>query len=477
MSGVDAAFLYGETPAWHMHVSAVAVVDPPEADRPFDFATFRDQVEQRVHLVPQFRWRLVEVPLGMDRPVFVDDPDFNMASHIFRIGVPPPGGPEQLGNLIGELVGIKLDRSRPLWEMWYIEGLEDGRVAILGKVHHAIIDGVSGSELATVLLDLEPDPPPPPPEGERHLEPLPDTADLLARGFVHTALTPWRIAQFGVQTVRQAARFIPFRQRRTPPPIPFQAPRTSFNAELTASRRFSYTSVSLDRIRAVKNATGVKVNDVILAVCAGALRRYLLDREELPDAPLIAQVPVSLRSDDTRSDVGTKVGAMFASLATDVVDPLERLATIHESTTGAKEMQRALAAEKIMGISETAPPAMIDLAARMYTLAGLDRAAPPVMNLIISNVPGPPFPIYCNGGKVAALYPMGPLLYGTGINVTVFSYCDDVDFGFMVCRDLVPEPWSLVDGVHEAMRELEDALAARADGTDEPVPDDPSVLS
>lgn len=466
VSGIDAAFLYGETPAWHMHVSAVVLIDPSQAAEPFTFERLKDHIAKRVHLAPQFRWRLVEVPLGLDRPMFVDDPDFDVEHHVHRVGVPAPGGPQQLGNLVGELVGIKLDRGRPLWEFWYLEGLADGRVALLAKVHHAIVDGVSGSELATILMDLEPDPPDPEPEPPRELEALPEQVELWARGLGHLATTPWRIAQFGYQTARQAARFIPFRQREQPPPIPFQAPRTSFNAELTPHRRFVYTSISLDQVKEVKRATGTKVNDVVLAVCAGALRRYLAGRQELPDSPLIAQVPVSLRVEGEATGVGTKVAAMFASLATDVDDPLERLEAIHASTQGAKEMQQALAADKIMGISETAPPAMINLAARTYTLAGLDRSIPPIMNLIISNVPGPPFPIYCAGAPITALYPMGPLLYGTGLNITVFSYQDSVDVGFMVCRDLVPEPWSLAEGVQASLAELVEAVGAAADATD-----------
>lgn len=455
VSGIDAAFLYGETADWHMHVSAVVVMDPTKASTPFTFERLIDHVAKRIHLVPQFRWRLIEVPFGLDRPVFVEDPDFTVEAHVHRVGVPAPGGPEQLGNLVGELVGIKLDRNRPLWEFWLLEGLEGGKVALLAKVHHAIIDGVSGSELATVIMDLEPDPPPPEPEPPREVEPLPDQLQLWARGVGHTFLTPVRMARFGVQTVRQAGRFLPFVQRDEPtPPVPFQAPRVSFNDHLTPNRRFAYTSVSLEQIKDVRRATGVKVNDVILAVCAGALRRYLDERDELPTSPLIAQVPVSLRSDDDKTGVGTKVGAMFASLATEIDDPLERLAAIHESTQGAKEMQKALAAEKIMGISETAPPAMINLAARTYTQAGLDRSIPPIMNLIISNVPGPPFPIYCAGAEIEALYPMGPLLYGTGLNITVFSYQDSVDFGFLTCRELVPDSWRLADAVHEALAEL-----------------------
>lgn len=459
VSGVDAAFLYGETPTWHMHVSAVLLVDPTDAGGEFTFERFCDHIASRVHLAPQFLWRLVEVPLGLDRPVFIDDADFSVDAHLNCITVPSPGDTGQLGRLIGDLVARKLDRTRPLWEMWFIQGLDDGRVAILAKVHHAIVDGVTGSELAMLLMDLEPDPPAPePPEPAAVPSVSPDLTDLVIRGLASAALTPWRTAQFMWQTARQGARLVPFRRQEAPPPVPFQAPRVSFNAELTSRRQFAYTGVPLADVRHIKDHCGVKVNDVVLALCAGALRRYLIDRRELPDAPLIAQVPVSMRVDGD-SAVGTKVGAMFASLATHLDDPLERLMAIADGTRNAKEMQKALAAEKIMGISETAPPGLIDLAARMYTLAGLDRGLPPLMNTIISNVPGPSFPIWCAGSPVDALYPMGPLLYGTGLNITVFSYRDSVDFGFLVCPELVPHPWRLVDGVHEAMAELMEACA------------------
>ena len=457
VSGIDAAFLYGETPAWHMHISAVMIGDPSTApeDDPFSAEKFKRITEARLHLAPQFRWKLVEVPFGLDRPGWIEDPDFDIDAHIRRIGVPSPGGPEQLGNLIGDLVSIKLDRSKPLWEFWIIEGLEDGKVAILAKIHHSIIDGVSGSELATILMDLEVDPPPTEPATEeRSVEQVPNPFELVARGIGHTMLTPYRTVRFVNQSIRQGLTFIGFTQRPKTPPIPFQAPRTSFNTELTPHRRFAYQSVPLDDLRAIKDAFGVKLNDVVLALCSSTLRRYLESRDELPDSPLIAQVPVSLRTEEDSGHGGTKVGAMFASLATDVIDPVERLQAIHESTQGAKEMQQALNAEKIMGISETAPPALISLAARMYTAAGLDTLTPPIMNLIISNVPGPPFPIYCAGAKLEAMYPMGPLLYGTGINVTVFSYVDSVDFGFMVCRDVVDDPWFIAEGVSIALDEL-----------------------
>lgn len=460
MGSVDAAFLYGETTSWHMHVSAVMIVDPSGVPGGFDVERLKRTVAERIHLAPQFRWRLVEIPLGLGLPGWVEDPDFDIDSHIRRVGVPAPGGPEQLGNLIGDLVSIKLDRSRPLWEFWVIDGLEDGKVALLAKVHHAIIDGVSGSEIATVLFDLEPDPAPntEPAPDRGDVEPAPTTRELLVRGAGETALMPWRLARFASQSARQGLKLLGYQRKVVSPPIPFQAPRTMFNTELTPHRRFCYTHVQLDDLKSIRRTFDVKLNDVVLALCAGTLRRYLEDHDDLPSQPLIAQVPVSMRAEND-NEVGTKVGALFASLATNVTDPALRLLAIHESTRGAKEMQRALAVDKILGLTDTTPPGLVSLAARMYTAAQLDRRAPPIMNLIVSNVPGPPFPLYVAGAEIESLYPMGPLLYGTGINITVFSYRDAVWFGFMVCREVVPDAWSLTEGVQMALAELKAAEA------------------
>jgi WS/DGAT/MGAT family acyltransferase len=461
LSGIDTAFLYGETPSWHMHVSAVLVLDPTEA-ADFSFERFRRHIGARVPDVPQFRMKLREVPFGLHRPLLVDDPNFDLDFHLRHIGAPAPGGREQLGNLIGELVSWKLDRTRPLWEMWLIDGLEGGRKALLAKIHHAIIDGVSGSELATVLLDLEAEPPEPEISDDllREVQPGPSDLELLVGGMFHTLSTPYRVARFARQSLRQAQRFLPFAQSDATPPIPFQAPRTPFNKVISPHRRFAFASVPLADAKKVKDAFGVKLNDVVLGVVSGTLRRHLEETGELPEQPLIAQVPVSTRPDDQMREIGTQVSSMFASLATHLHDPADRLRAIHESTRGAKEMQRAMSAEKIMGLGDTATPGLISLAARMYTAAGLDRAAPPVMNLIISNVPGPPFELYSAGAKVDAMYPMGPLLFGTGVNVTVFSYRDSIDFGFMVCREVLDNPWPLADGVVDAMADLVKAADA-----------------
>ncbi|MCB0059233.1 MAG: wax ester/triacylglycerol synthase family O-acyltransferase, partial [Caldilineaceae bacterium] len=378
-------------------------------------------------------------------PYFVEDPDFDIHSHIRRIGLPAPGGPEQLGNLIGDLVSLKLDRRKPLWEFWIIDGLADGHVAILAKIHHAIIDGISGSELATVLMDLEADPPPTPPEADRVVDAMPNQFELFARGALEAFGTPYRAMRFGRGAIRQGLKFVGFQRRAAPPVAPFQAPRTSFNTELSKHRRFAYASVPLADVRAVKDAFDVKVNDVVLAICSGALRNYLDANGELPDAPLVAQVPVSLRAEEDKADVGTKVGAMFASLATHLHDPVERLHAIHASTRDAKEMQQALAAEKIMGITEAAPPALISLAARMYTAAGLDSRTPPIMNLIISNVPGPQEPRYFKGALLEATYPVSGIAPMTTLNVTVYSYNGTLFVGLIADR--------------RALRHLEDLKA------------------
>jgi diacylglycerol O-acyltransferase len=455
--GQDAAFLYGETESWHMHVSGLMVVDPSTAPHGFDFERLRAHTIERLPLVPQFRWRLVDVPLGLDRPGWVEDDDFDPDFHIRRIAVPSPGGPSELGELAGRLSSYKLDRRKPLWEMWVIEGVEGGRTAVLTKMHHAIVDGVSGMGLAEAVLDIEPDPPPREAEvrDSLHDRRAPGTVELLASGALSAfTRTPFRMLRFTRQTALQGLAAAGFVRRRGAPVMPYQAPRTSMNGEFTPHRRFTWASVPLARVKAVKEDRGVKVNDVVLALCAGALRRYLQKIDDLPEAPLIAQCPVSLRGDDDRDDVGSKVGSMFTSLATDVADPVERLEAIHESTQSAKEMQQALSVHKIMGLSETAPPGLIGLAARAYTRMGLSRMPPPV-NVVISNVPGPPFPLYLAGGRLDGLYPMGPLVFGMGLNITVISYRDSLDFGFMCCPELVPQPELIAEGVSLALSELD----------------------
>lgn len=460
MSGQDAAFLYGETPNWHMHISGLIIIDPSTHPDGWDFERFRDLLVSRLPEVPQLRYRLVDVPLGLDRPGWTEDEHLDVDYHVRRIGVPQPGDARELGSLVGRLTSYKLNRQKPLWEAWVIEGLEGGRVALLQKMHHSLIDGVSGAGLAEILLDLTPEPRPANPEPKESLvgQHVPSPIELLARGLLNTAIrTPFRVARFTRQSVQQLAAVAPMATGNVT--LPMQAPRTSLNVDPTPHRSFANASVSLERVKNIKAAFDVKLNDVVLALCAGAMRNYLLAIDDLPDAPLTAQVPVSMRVDGDDS-MGNKVGSLTCSLATDIEDPVVRLMTIHASTQAAKEMRQAMAVHQIMGATETTPPGLIALAARMYTRNNLARVLPPASNVVISNVPGPPFPLYIAGGQVEAIYPMGPLIMGMSLNITVFSYRDNIDFGFMVCPESVSDPWMIADGVEKALVELEQAIPA-----------------
>jgi WS/DGAT/MGAT family acyltransferase len=456
LGGLDAAFLYAETPAWHMHVSAVIILDPSDVPGGFDFEALKEITVGRLPAAPQFRWRPVEVPMGLDRPVWVEADDFDPDYHIRRIGVPAPGGERELHDLCGRLIGYKLDRTKPLWEMWVIEGLADGRVAVLTKIHHSIIDGVSGAGLAEILLDLEPNPTREQIEvkDSLHHHRAPNPWLLFGEGLVTTAFkTPYRMARYSTELVRKAWTFGSMMRSDNPPTTPLNTPRTRFNRPITPHRSFASASVPLERVKALKHAYDVKLNDVVLALCSGTLRRYLEHFDELPDQPLVAQVPVSLRTDGDAS-VGTKVGPMFTHLATDVEDPAKRLLAIHEDTMRAKEMRQALSAHGIMGLTETTPPGLLSLAARMYSSSGLERTQA-LYNVIVSNVPGPPIPLYMAGARLTALYPMGPLILGGGLNITVISYCESLDFGFLTCPETVPETEFIAEGVPLALEELE----------------------
>ncbi len=453
--GPDAVFLQAELPEWHMHVASLAIVAPHTGSL---YDAVRRIMVDRIHRMPQFRWVVRDPLLGLDRPLFVDDPDYDLDNHLHHIAVPAPGGREELGELVGDLISRKVDRRRPLWETWVIDGLAGGRSAVLSKVHHSIIDGVSGSDQTEVLYDLEPDPPPDPPPPPYRPEPAPPWHRVALATTGSMVRLPLRTARLVNQLVRQAVTMTGFSRGEDAPPAPFSAPRTSFNGRLSAHRLVATATVPLGDVKAVRRAAGVKLNDVILAVCAGVLRGYLEDRDELPERPLVASVPVSTRTDESRDQVGTQVANMFVSLATDVSEPRERLEAIAAGTSRAKEMRQALGADKIINLSDATPPAVFNLAARMWTAARLEAHTPPVFNLVVSNVPGPAHELYLGGAHVEALYPMGPLILGSGLEITVFSVADALHFGFVVDRGLVPDPWNLADRVAPALAALTGAI-------------------
>jgi WS/DGAT/MGAT family acyltransferase len=432
------------------------VLDPAGGEG-WSFERLRDNFDARIHQSPQFRWKLHEDPTGFSRPWMADDPEFDIDNHINRIAVAPPGTDADLTDLVGTLIAEKLDRSRPLWEAWVIEGLEGGRVGMLTKVHHAIIDGASGADLATVLMDMEanPDPDPEPPPYEP--EPLPTAWERTTGGIGQVLEYPVKFARLGWQAVDMGRSLVKGFLDDAAPSQPFSAPRTPFNGRLTSERSLAWQSLPMAEVTRIKEAFGVKTNDVVLAIVGGTLRRYLEELDALPGKPLVAQVPVSMRTDATREKVGTQVAAMFTSLATDVDDTATRLQTIAAETLKAKAMRREFDRAHQANITESVTPAVIRTAARMWTAAGLDERTPPVFNLIVSNVAGPQFELYMAGARLEAMYPLGPLLYGSGVNATVISNADRLDVGFLACPDLVPDVWSIAAHVEPALAELSEA--------------------
>ncbi len=471
LTGLDASFLYMETPTHHMHVAIVAVLDPSTVPGGYSFRRIRQMIVDRVPLVPVFQRRLVEVPLRLGHPVWVDDPEFDIDNHLRRAALPSPGGMRELGDFASDVTSRQLHRDRPLWEMWVVEGLEDGKIALVAKMHHSTIDGVSGAELLGVLFDLEPNPATPERQGERQLDlRVPSSFELFSQALLARILRPlgigriaWRTAQavFDIRKVRQGG------DGRGA--IPLTAPRTSINVSIHARRRVAFAAANLADVKKLKNAMGTTVNDVVLAICAGALRSYLLAGDELPDIPLVSVVPVSVTPEMAELKGSNKVSAMFVQLPCELDDPLERLRAVHEGTKGAKEEHNALGATTLQNWAEHATPNVFAAAARLYTRMKLADHHRPLANLVISNVPGPDVPLYLGGSEMLGMFPLGPVMDGIGLNVTIMSYRGVLYWGLSSDARAVPRLWDIAAAIPAALTELMEAAGLEPEPFDVPL--------
>jgi WS/DGAT/MGAT family acyltransferase len=473
-----------ETASSFGHVSSLSVYERPDDPNFKPFEAFRARVLAALPQLEPFRRRLVTVPFGLDHPYWVADPAFDLDFHLRHQAVPTPGDDRQLADQVARIISRPMDRHRPLWEAYVFEGLADGSFAVLTKVHHATIDGASGVELLGILLETEPNPAPEISVDDWKPERVPSSTEMFNRA-VLGMLRPDKTLRLqlgmlrrlgentrskGISTMASALKrtLLPAKRGDTPadqaPALPTRpAPRTSFNRTITPHRRFAYRSAALADIKALKTHLDATVNDVVMAVTAGALRRYLDEIGELPTEPLVAMIPVSIRTGDEADRWTNRVSGLVATLPTHIADPIERVQAVHATMEQAKADFELIPADVLVDLSQLAPPALAVRAMRMAsTMRIADRLNPPV-NLVISNVPGPRQPLYLGGALLKHYYPVSTVVDGQGLNVTVQSYRDTLDFGLVACRELVPDLWHVVDLCVEAIDEL-----FKATGIDQP---------
>ena len=455
LTGLDASFLALEDAGAHMHVGSCMLF---EGEAP-EYDDFVAQVDSRLHLVPRYRQKLAFPPLTQARPVWVDDPHFNPGYHVRHTALPEPASLEQLRNLTGRVLAQRLDRGKPLWELWLVQRVEGGRFAIVSKTHHCLVDGVSGVDIATVLFDLEesPAPPPePPPAWFPRPEPTPATlvGDALAEGaavplgaarlaagvFAH----PERAAgQLGKAVAGLGAVLAAGLQG---------APASAYNTPIGPHRRFAWVDGDLKQFKAIKSALGGTVNDVVLSVVAGALRTHMqANGHEVDGIELKAMVPMSVRDESERGALGNRVTAMYAPLPVHAADPVERFQIVHEAMKGLKESGQAVGAELITQLAGFAPPTLLAQASRL-------QSAQRVFNVVVTNVPGPQFPLYILGRRLQRIYPQVPLVTNTALGIAIMSYDGTLNFGLLGDYDALPDLDDLAAALRDAIAEL--AIAA-----------------
>jgi diacylglycerol O-acyltransferase len=435
MLGVDAGFLYLETPTLHMHTLKIAIVEPPDD---LDLARLGTELAARLHQLPPLSRRAVPVPFGLNHPMWVHENNVDLTQHLFTDSLPTPAGMSELAVAIGDVASTGLDRSRPLWEM-HLYPLADGRHAVVAKLHHALADGGAANALLANVTDQLGDTTPAPRVAVEH---VPSRVALISRGLIDAVRQLAALPPLLVRTVLAIAALVRHKRTskvRTPLPI-LDVPRTSFNAPLTARRSYATCTVSLDEIKAVRKRYDVTVNDVVLAMVAGALRSWLDERGERPSKSLVAGVPVG--TDDAGGPPrlgGNRVSNLFTTLATDIDDPVERLRTISRVTSEAKTVQRILGPTMLADWVQFTPPGAFSLAMRSYSRLRVARLHPAPFNVIVSSVAGPREPVTIGGAPLHDLFSVGPLMEGIGLNVTAWSYVGRMNFSLLACPDLLAD--------------------------------------
>jgi diacylglycerol O-acyltransferase len=478
LTSLDNQFLALENTRQTGHVGQLAMLDASTA--PGGSVTsvdIRRLVLERLPLLPPLRRRLAEVPFGLDFPYWVEVEELDLDYHVREIALPAPGSDAQLAAQVARIHSRPLDRDRPLWELYIVDGHQSGLTGLLTKIHHAVIDGMSGAEIMGLLLDVAPEgrERPSPDDSDGRLDTAPGSLEMLGRGLLglprypvrmlrslpsavpNIEDTPFRVLP-GAGTVGRTSRRVQravLRKDDVPEtPQGLSAPKTKFNGRLSPHRRFAFGSLSLDEVKAIKNAHGATVNDVIVSTCAGAVRSWLIAHDDLPKKPLVAQVPVSVRTDDQYGTYGNRILLMAAPFFVNEPDPVRRLRRTHEALNDLKVRHRALPADLLQDINNFVPPAVFSRAARLTFRLSTSRPGRPAWNLVVSNVPGPQFPLYCAGARLEAAYPVSVITDGMGLNITVMSYCGHLDFGLLADRDQMPDLWAVMHALEHALEEL-----------------------
>jgi diacylglycerol O-acyltransferase / wax synthase len=463
LSSIDASFLTQEGSASHMHVGAVLVFEGP----PPSYRDLLDHVRSRLHLVPRFRHKLAFPPLQMGRPFWIDDPSFNLEYHVRHSALPQPGSEGQLRRLAGRLFSQQLDRSKPLWELWLVQGLKRKRFALLTKTHHALVDGVAGVDIATVLFDVTPVPEPAEPEHEWIPEPEPSQAELVARGLEGVATAPLKLARRVESAIEHPGPAIHQVTESVEAvgevgwALANPAPDVPLNTEIGSHRRFWWVRGDLGDLKRIKNALGGTVNDVVLAVMSGALRRWLRSRGIRTEGlELRALVPVSIRAENEHGQLGNRIAAMRGPLPVYVEDPVRRLEAVREAMEGIKSSKQALGAEVIARFNDFAPPTLLAQASRLNFSTRL-------FNLIVTNVPGPQIPLYVLGRELEDVFPVAFLPDNHALAVAIMSYNGGVGYGLLADYDAMDDVDVIAEGIEASTAELL-REAERSEGEREP---------